>query len=336
MVAYLFFEIRLEEQRGSPTVCKKMQTALTIDDARAAAARLQPYIHPTPVITSQTFDQRTGCRLHFKCENLQKTGSFKIRGAINAVAQLDSEMLSRGVVTHSSGNHAAALAYAARLFRTTAHIVMPSNSSAIKKEAVKNYDGQIIECEPNLESRLSVAAEVQAQTGATMIPPFDHPHIIAGQATCALEFLQQVPQLDFMLAPIGGGGLMSGTCLAVKSLSPRTKIIGAEPAGADDAFQSKLQNRFIPQTNPQTIADGLRTSLGQLTWPFIRDWVDEIVTVEETEIIEAHRFFCERTKLLIEPSSAVTVAVALKLSATLPQSAKLGIVLSGGNMAMLN
>lgn len=308
-------------------------TVPTFAEVQAARLRLNSRIHFTPVVTSQAVDARVGDSVFFKCENLQKTGSFKIRGAINAVSQLTRLELSRGVVTHSSGNHAAALAYAARLFGTTAHIVMPTNSSAIKIAAVEYYGGRIVRCEPNLAARLSVAATVQAETGGTMIPPFDHAQIIAGQGTCAMEFLEQVPDLDVMIAPIGGGGLMSGTCLAAKSRSPTIRVIGAEPAGADDAYQSKLQNRLIPQSNPQTIADGLRTSLGDLTWPFIRDLVDEIICVTEDEIISARRFFCERTKLIIEPSSAVALAAQFKRnrdSAARPQ--RIGIIISGGNV----
>jgi threonine dehydratase len=287
-------------------------------------------------MTCQAIDDRMGTNVFFKCENLQKTGAFKFRGAINAVAQLSAEELKRGVVTHSSGNHAAALASAARNFGAKAYIVMPSNSSAIKKEAVKSYGGHITECEPTLDARLEVATRVQQETGAVMIPPFDHPHIIAGQATCAFEFLQQVPQLDAIIAPVGGGGLMSGTCISARAIKPKMLVLGAEPAGADDAFQSKQQGEFVPQLNPQTISDGLRTSLGELTWPIIRDQVDEIITADDQETIEAMKFFWERTKLIIEPSSAVPLAALFK---RLPNShipKNFGVIISGGNVDLLD
>lgn len=312
--------------------------APTFQDVLAAQKRLQKAIHRTPVIRCHSLSERAEVDAFLKCENLQKTGSFKVRGAINALSQLSKEALDKGVVTHSSGNHAAALAYAAKLFGTSAHIVMPSNSSAIKKEAVGYYGGHITECHPTLEAREQVAAAVQAETGSTMIPPYDHPHIIAGQGTCAAELMEDIPELEFLICPIGGGGLMSGSCLAAKSISPNIKIIGAEPQGADDAFRSKASGRLIPQTNPQTIADGLRTSLGVYTWPFIRDWVDEIICVSEDEISEAQRWFMRRAKLVIEPSAAVGIAVLFKLKTVLKlpnsatQSPRVGLILCGGNI----
>lgn len=315
----------------------KTEQPVTIDHVREASQRISPYIHRTPILTSETIDREAGCRVFFKCENLQKSGSFKIRGAMNAVSQLSREQLQRGVVTHSSGNHAGALAMAAMVFGTTAQIVMPSNSAEVKKAAVQTYGGIITECEPNLESRITVSNEVQSATGGELIPPFDHTHIIAGQGTCALEFHRQVPELDTILAPIGGGGLMSGTCIATKSKSPGIKIIGAEPSGADDAFQSKSQNRFIPQTDPNTIADGLRTSLGKLTWPFIRDEVDEILCVDDQTIVKVMRFFWERTKQIIEPSCAVPLAVVLEnRSHPAFQNKRVGIIVSGGNVDLGN
>ena len=307
------------------------------EDVLQAHKRVSPYIHRTPVITCASVDARAGCEVFFKCENLQKTGSFKVRGAINAVAQLSPEKLQNGVVTHSSGNHAAALAFAAQRFGAAAHIVMPSNSSPIKKAAVEGYGGKITECAPTLESREETAAIVQSQTGGVLIPPFDHPHIIAGQGTCGVEFLEDTKDLDFLICPIGGGGLMSGNALAAKSLSPTIKIIGAEPSGADDAYRSKAAGRLIPQTDPQTIADGLRTSLGQYTWPFIRDKVDEIVCVSEDEIREAHVWFMQRAKLVIEPSAAVGLAVLFKLKSSVAvtkTSPRVGVILCGGNVAM--
>lgn len=317
----------------------------TFADACRAQQGLVDKIHRTPVVSNQTINQRVGCQVFFKCENLQKTGSFKVRGAINALSQLSDRQLARGVVTHSSGNHAAALAYAAELFGTQAHIVMPENSSATKMAAVERYGGRVVLCPPTLEARERLAAEVQAQTGGVLIPPFDHPHVIAGQATCTLELLQQQPDLHGVICPIGGGGLISGCCLAARGLSDSMWIVGAEPAGADDAFRSKQAHRWIPQTNPQTIADGLRTSLGELTWPFVRDQVDEIVCVTDQEITDAGRYFMQRSKLLIEPSSAVGVAVLFQLAANgfeslhrhFPelsgnQPLKIGVILCGGNL----
>ena len=306
---------------------------VSIADVESASQRICRYIHRTPVLVSNCLDQETGCRLFFKCENLQKSGSFKIRGAMNAVAQLGTDQLSRGVVTHSSGNHAAALAMAAKTFGTSAHIVMPSNSSEIKKAAVRTYGGLITECEPTLEARLEFAAKVRQQTGAIMIPPFDHPHIIAGQGTCAKEFHEQVPTLDVIVAPIGGGGLMSGTCIATRGHSNAITIIGAEPSGADDAFRSKMAGQLIPQTNPNTIADGLRTGLGELTWPFVRDQVSQIFCVSDAQIVSTMQFFWERTKQIIETSCTVPVAAVLQNeSHPVFKGKNVGIIISGGNV----
>ena len=299
---------------------RQVDTAISsvgIDDVRDAARRILPHAHRTSILTCESIDQVANANLYFKCENLQKAGAFKFRGAVNAVSHLTPEELKRGVVTHSSGNHAGALALAARIFGARAYIVMPSNSTEIKKKAVASYGGLITECEPTLEARLSVSAKVQKETGAIMIPPFDHPHIIAGQGTCALEFLQQVPQLDTIIAPVGGGGLISGTCIAARNAKPDMLVLGGEPAGADDAFQSKQSGNLVPQLNPQTISDGLRTSLGELTWPFVRDQVDEIITVDDEETISAMRMFWERTKVIIEPSCAVPIAAIFRRSSCL-------------------
>ncbi len=331
----------------SPTDTGFNSPPVGISDVRRAAIRIEPYIHRTPVFTCRTIDKRVGANVFFKCENLQKSGAFKFRGAINAVSQLTPEELQRGVVTHSSGNHAGALASAAQIFGTTAYIVMPSNSSEIKKAAVRDYGGRITECEPTLAARTSVAAEVQKETGSVLIPPFDHEHIIAGQGTAALEFFQQTPQLDAIIAPIGGGGLMSGTCISARAFDPKMLILGAEPEGADDAFLSKQAGKFIPQTSPDTLSDGLRTSLGELTWPFIRDQVDEIITVGDDETVDAMKMFWERTKLIIEPSSAVPLAAILKryagtgsvLESKSPNSKRpkdIGVIISGGNVDLLS
>jgi threonine dehydratase/serine racemase len=259
-------------------------------------------------------------------------GAFKFRGACNAVAQLTPDELARGVVTHSSGNHAQALALAARRFSTPAYIVMPSSAPAIKCDAVREYGGRIVPCEPTLAARESTAREVQRETGATLIHPYDDPRVIAGQGTAARELLEEVPHLDAVIAPIGGGGLMSGTCLAVRAAAPRlVEVIGAEPDGADDAARSKAAGRQLPQTDPRTIADGLLTSTGRWTWPFIRDEVSRIITVTDDEIIDAMRWVWQRAKLVIEPSAAVAVAAAFRHGCPGP-SPHIGVILSGGNV----
>jgi threonine dehydratase/serine racemase len=305
--------------------------AANLADIKAAAERISGFAHRTPVVTSQTIDQMAGRKLFFKCENLQKVGAFKFRGACNAVRKLAPEAAARGVVTHSSGNHAQALALAAKLAGIPAHIVMPNNASPVKRRAVEGYGGRVIACEPTLEARESTAAAVLRETGATLIPPYNHPDVIAGQGTTALELLGEVPDLDAIIAPVGGGGLVSGIALAARELRPELRVIAAEPAGADDAARSKAAGRLIPQQNPKTIADGLLTSLGELTWPVIRDRVT-VVTVTEAEIIHAMRLYWERVKLIIEPSAAVAVAVALTDAfRAFPELRRVGIVLSGGN-----
>jgi threonine dehydratase/serine racemase len=271
--------------------------------------------------------------LFFKCEHLQKAGAFKFRGAVNAVAQLSPEVAGRGVVTHSSGNHAQALALAARLHNIPAHVVMPSNASAVKRRAVEEYGARVVLCEPTLEAREKMAAKVLQESGGTMIPPYNHPHIIAGQGTVALELLEQVPDLDAIMTPVGGGGLMAGVTLAAKASRPGIRLFAAEPAGADDAFRSKAAGRLIPQTAPKTIADGLLTSLGDLTWPVLLDLVDQVICVSEEEIVKALRLTWERAKLLVEPSSAVAVAAVLgDTFRSMPGMQRVGVVLSGGNV----
>lgn len=304
-------------------------------DVCAAAERIRPFVKPTPVMTCRTLDDLAGASLYFKCENLQKVGAFKFRGACNAVLQLDEEKADRGVVTHSSGNHAQALALAARLRGIPAHIVMPQNAPLVKKQAVLGYGAQIVECEPTLDARESTANELVRQLGATFIHPYDHPDVIAGQGTAALELLQSVERIDTVIAPVGGGGLISGTCIAVDGVQQEKNgvalnILAAEPQGADDAAKSKAMGKLIPQTNPRTIADGLLTSLGQRTWPYVRDRVNQVITVSDDEIIEAMELFWTRTKSIIEPSSATAVAVALKVN--WPSDAHVGIILSGGNV----
>lgn len=301
---------------------------------RDAASRIAPYAHRTPVMTSATLDRMAGRSLFFKCEMFQRVGAFKFRGACNAIMKLPQQVAEKGVVTHSSGNHAQAVALAAKLRGIAAHIVMPRNSSAVKVRAVEGYGAKIYLCEPNTASREGTAQRIAETTGATLIPPYNHPDIIAGQGTAALELLDAHPDLDVIVAPIGGGGLMSGTCIASRGVNSAIRIIGAEPKGADDAARSLAAGRIIPQTNPQTIADGLLTSLGDLTWGIIRDHVERIVTVSEDEIISAMRLVWERMKIIIEPSSAVAVAAVLSedFRSGVTDAERIGVILSGGNV----
>jgi threonine dehydratase len=310
-----------------------MSYAATIDDIRAAAQRIAGWAHVTPVHTCKTLDLRAGRALFFKCEQFQKVGAFKFRGAANAVRKLTAEQAARGVVTHSSGNHAQALALAAKLRGIPASIVMPRTASPVKRRAVEDYGARVIVCEPTQAAREATAAEVLKDTGGAMIPPYNHADVIAGQGTIALEFLQQAPRLEVLVAPIGGGGLVSGLTLAAKALNPRIKIVAAEPLGADDAARSKGTGALVPQTNPRTLADGLLTSLGDLTWPVVRDLVERVVTTTEDEIVAAMRLLWERAKLLVEPSAAVALAAVLTEEfRDAVREHHVGIVLSGGNV----
>jgi threonine dehydratase len=314
-----------------------MTYAADLNAVRDAAARLNGVAHRTPVATCATLDRLAGRRLFFKCEHLQRVGAFKFRGAWNAVAQLSDAVAARGVVTHSSGNHAQAVALAAKLRGITAHIVMPSTAAAVKRRAVEAYGGRVITCAPTLEARESTAAAVLADTGGTLIPPYDHPDIIAGQGTAALELLEQVSDLDAIVVPVGGGGLLSGTCIAAKARRASIRLFAAEPTGADDAARSMAAGTLIPQTAPDTIADGLLTSLGQLTWPIIRAHVERVVTVSDAEIIAAMRLAWERAKLLIEPSAAVALAaVRADEFKRLDGMPRVGVMLSGGNVDLDN
>ena len=314
---------------------KTAHYAANLDSIRAAQRRVDPFIRRTPVLTSATLDALSGRRLWFKCEVFQKTGSFKFRGATNAVRMLTDAEAARGVVTHSSGNHAQALALAARMRGIPAHVVMPSNSAEIKKAAVRGYGAEVIECEPTLEARESTAAQVIARTGGTMIPPFNHPNVIAGQGTIALELLDECPQLDAIIVPLGGGGLISGIALAAKALKPSIRIIGAEPELAGDGAASKREGSIQPAMKPVTMADGLRTSLGPLTFPVVRDLVDEIVLVSEADIAAHMQHVWERMKITIETSAAVGVAVACSAWMRERNNANMqdvGVVLCGGNV----
>jgi threonine dehydratase/serine racemase len=316
-----------------------MPTAITSSDVHAAAERIAGVAHRTPVMTCGMLDELTGRRLFLKCENYQKVGAFKFRGAFNAVSQLGEDEALRGVVTHSSGNHAQALALAARMRGVPAFIVMPETALPVKQAAVEGYGAEVILCEPTLEARQKTADEVQQRTGATFIHPYDHRHIIAGQGTATFEFVEQVGELgatlDAIITPVGGGGLLSGTCIAARGLDPRPRIFAAEPLGADDAARSFAAGQLIPQTSPNTIADGLLTSLGELTWPIIRDHVEMIFTVTDEQIVSAMRLLWERAKLLIEPSSAVVLAAVLdERFREVEGVASLGLILSGGNVSL--
>jgi threonine dehydratase len=298
---------------------------------RAAAERIRPYAHRTPVLTCSSLDTMAGAELFFKCENLQKVGAFKFRGAANTVFSLSEKEASAGVATHSSGNHAQALALAARLRGIPAHIVMPENSPKVKVAAVRGYGARIVFCAPTQKDREQTLERVVAETGATFIHPYNNPGIIAGQGTCALELLEQVSDLDLVMAPVGGGGLLSGTALSCHYLRPEVRVIAGEPKGADDAFRSLRDGRIYPSENPQTVADGLRTSLGTLTFPIIRRYVERIVTVEEESIVAAMRHVWERMKVLIEPSAAVPLAAILE-GGVEAGGKRIGIILSGGNV----
>lgn len=303
----------------------------TIIDIRYAAERIQRYAHRTPVLTCESLDRKVGAKVFLKCENLQKVGAFKFRGACNAVFSLSESSSKRGVVTHSSGNHAQALALAARLRGLSAYVVMPHNSPTVKKDAVAGYGAKISFCEPTLEARESMQAQVIAETGAAPVHPYNDYRVIAGQGTAALELLQDCPDLDAVVAPVGGGGLLSGTAIAATEICPHIRVIGAEPEGADDAFRSLRAGKVVPSVNPQTIADGLRTSLGDLTFPIIRNRVEQLVTVSEAGIVAAMKFVWERSKIIVEPSAAVAVACLCehKIDVT---GLNVGIILSGGNV----
>jgi len=288
-------------------------------------------------MTCRAIDHWAKRELFFKCENFQKVGAFKFRGACNAVSKLSEQAAARGVLTHSSGNHAQAVALAARLRGIKAFVVMPSSASPVKRRAVEEYGAQVIPCGPALDSRETTTAKVQAETGATFIAPYNDPDVIAGQGTAALELLEDVPALDAIVAPVGGGGLIGGICAAVRGVSPSTRVFAAEPSGADDAARSKLAKKLIPQANPQTIADGLLTSLGELTWPFVRDVVDQVVVVADEDIVEAMRMLWQRAKLLVGPSAAVALAAVLgPIFQELGPLSRVGVVLTGGNVDIDN
>jgi threonine dehydratase len=303
----------------------------TFADIKKAHERIRPYIHRTPVMTSKSINEIVGAELFFKCENLQKVGAFKFRGACNSVFALSEEEARNGVCTHSSGNHAAALALAARMRGIPAYIVMPENAPQIKKVAVAGYGAQITFCEPTLAARESTLKQVAEQTGATEIHPYNYFNVICGQGTAAKELIEETGILDVVMAPVGGGGLLSGTALSTKALLPNALVIAAEPAGADDAFRSFYSKTLHPSVAPKTIADGLLTSLGSITFELILNNVDQIATVSEEGIIAAMRMIWERMKIIVEPSSAVPLAAILENKVDV-KGQKVGIILSGGNV----
>jgi threonine dehydratase len=295
-----------------------------------AHARIKPFIHQTPVMTSRGIDELVGAQLFFKCENLQKIGAFKARGAMNAVLTLSPQDLAKGVATHSSGNHAQALARAAKIMNSSSFIVMPRTSPEVKKRGVRGFGGEIFECEPSLAARESTLADVVRRTGATEIHPFNNYAVIAGQATAARELIDEVGKLDVIIVPVGGGGLLSGVSLAAEYFSPGTTVIAAEPAGADDAFRS-IQSGKIEPSQADSIADGLLTSLGDKTFPIIHQRVKEVITVTDEEIVAAMRLIWERMKIIVEPSGVVPLAAALKARNKLAGK-RVGIIFSGGNV----
>ena len=303
----------------------------TYDDVLAAHARIAPYIHRTPILTSSYLDALTGASLFFKCENFQKAGAFKVRGASNAVFGLSDADAARGVATHSSGNHALSLSYAAGRRGIPCAVVMPRTAPQAKKDAVRGYGGTITECEPSTTSREDVFARVQAQTGADFVHPYNDPRVIAGQATCSRELMDQVEGLEQVIAPIGGGGMISGTCLTLSAIAPKVQIFAAEPEQADDAFRSLRAGHIIADDAPDTVADGLKVPLKDLTWHFVKSRVTDILTASEQEIIDAMRLTWARMKIVIEPSCAVPLATILK-NADVFRGRRVGVIITGGNV----
>jgi len=307
-----------------------MDNIITKSSIEEAHKRIIPFIHRTSVLTNESIDEVAGCHIFFKCENFQKIGAFKARGAMNAALSLSPESLKKGLATHSSGNHAQALARAAKILGVNSYIVMPRTAPDIKKKGVRSFGGQIFECEPTISSRESTLAEVVKKTGATEIHPYNNYEVITGQATAAKELFEETPALDYLLTPVGGGGLLSGTALAAKYFSPSTQVMAGEPAGSDDAYRSlKSGHLEAPQSN--SIADGLLSSLGDKTFPLIQKYVKEIITVTDEEIIKAMKLIWEEMKIIVEPSCAVPFAAVLKDKEKFAGK-NVGIILSGGNV----
>jgi len=305
----------------------------SIDDVRTAHARIKPYIHNTPVLTSRYLNELTGAELFFKCENFQKAGAFKVRGASNAVFGLSDEMAAKGVATHSSGNHALSLSYAAGQRGIDCTVVMPRTAPQAKKDAVKGYGGVIVECEPSTTSREATFAEVVAESGAEFVHPYNDIRVITGQATCSLELHEAVPDLDAVIAPIGGGGMISGTCLTLSNIAPHIDIFAAEPEQADDAYRSFKAGHIIADDSPVTIADGLKVPLKENTWHFVSNHVTDIQTASEAEIIAAMKLTWQRMKIVIEPSCAVPLAAILK-NPDVYRGKRVGVIITGGNVDM--
>ena len=300
-------------------------------DMLDAHQRIEPYIHRTPVLTSSFLNELTGAQLFFKCENFQKAGAFKVRGACNAVFGLDDEKAKIGVATHSSGNHALSLSYAAGRRGIPCTVVMPHSAPQAKKDAVRGYGGTIVECEPSTSSREATFAKVVEETGADFVHPYNDPRVIAGQGTCSRELIEQTNRLDMVIAPIGGGGMVSGTCLTLSNLAPEVKIYAAEPEQADDAYRSFKAGEIIADDAPETIADGLKVPLKDLTWHFVSNYVTDIFTASEQEIIDSLKLTLKRMKIVIEPSCAVPLAVILK-NKEIFRGKKVGVILTGGNV----
>jgi len=307
----------------------------TIRDVREASERIKTFVHQTPVLTCSSLNEMCGAEIFFKCENFQKVGAFKIRGAANAVFSLGEEEASKGVATHSSGNHAAALALAARWRGIKAYVVMPENAPHVKRNAVARYGAEITFCRPTLKAREEGLAKLVDRTGAAFVHPYNDHRVISGQGTAALEFCEEIPKLDIVMTPVGGGGLLSGTAVAVSALSPATHVIAAEPERADDAYRSFHAGKIIPADNPDTIADGLRTSLGDLTFPIIKRHVKDIITVSEAGIITAMRSIWERMKIIVEPSASVPLGALLTRRPEF-SGKRIGVILSGGNVDLTN
>ncbi|MBM3420748.1 MAG: pyridoxal-phosphate dependent enzyme [Bacteroidetes bacterium] len=303
----------------------------TLSDVLAAHERIKPFVHRTPVLTSRQLSNIFGAELFFKCENFQKVGAFKFRGATNAVLCLSSEEMERGVITHSSGNHAAALTHAAVSRGVKAYIVMPDNAPSAKKSAVSGYGAEITFCKPTLQAREETAAAIMDRTGATLIHAYDNHNVICGQGTAALELMEEIDNIDVIVAPVGGGGLLSGTATAVKGVNRVTAVIGAEPANAADAHESFTTGRLVPSVNPRTVADGLLTSLSERTFSIIRQKADDIVTVSEQSIIGSMLLIWERMKIVVEPSSATVLAVLMENRERF-EGKRIGLILSGGNL----
>lgn len=307
----------------------------TFDDVLAAHERIKPYIHRTPVLTSTFLNELTGAELFFKCENFQKAGAFKARGASNAVFSLSDEQAAVGVATHSSGNHALSLSYAAGRRGIPVTVVMPHSAPQAKKDAVRGYGGTIVECEPSLSSRESTFAQVVAESGAEFVHPYNDPRVIAGQGTCSLELNEQVENLDMVVAPIGGGGMVSGTCLTLSNIAPDIKIYAAEPLNADDAARSFHAGHIIADDAPETVADGLKVPLKDLTWHFVKNNVTDILTATEEEIVDAMKLIWKRMKIVMEPSSAVPLATIIK-NKEIFQGKRVGVIITGGNVDLDN